>query len=131
MGIPDGILIHNGENSITVNIVVEKVQTKEFTIDYSIIGQQEGINVVPDNNKVTLKVSGFEDVLNNLTETNFNAELDVSKYTEEGEFSKAPTVNLVGVDNVNIDNVSEIKLTVSKDTIQTEMRYKKKYHKNS
>ena len=116
LGIPDGILIHNGENSITVNIVVEKVQTKEFTIDYSIIGQQEGINVVPDNNKVTLKVSGFEDILNNLTETNFNAELDVSKYTEEGEFYKAPTVNLVGVDNVNIDNVSEIKLTVSKDT---------------
>ena len=31
-------------------------------------------------------------------------------------FTKAPTVNLVGVDNVNIDNVSEIKLTVSKDT---------------
>ena len=61
LGIPDGILIHNGENSITVNIVVEKVQTKEFTIDYSIIGQQEGINVVPDNNKVTLKVSGFEE----------------------------------------------------------------------
>ena len=115
LGIPDGILIHNGENSITVSIVVEKVQTKEFTIDYSMIGQQEGINVVPDNNKVTITVSGFEDVLNTLTEANFTAELDVSEYTEEGEFSKAPTVNLVGVDNVNIDNVSEIKLTVSKD----------------
>ncbi|WP_294130265.1 YbbR-like domain-containing protein [uncultured Clostridium sp.] len=115
LGIPDGILIHNGENSITVSIVVEKVQTKEFTIDYSMIGQQEGINIVPDNNKVTITVSGFEDVLNTLTEANFTAELDVSEYTEEGEFSKAPTVNLVGVDNVNIDNVSEIKLTVSKD----------------
>ena len=114
-GIPDGILIHNGENSITVSIVVEKVQTKEFTIDYSMIGQQEGINIVPDNNKVTITVSGFEDVLNTLTEANFTAELDVSEYIEEGEFSKAPTVNLVGVDNVNIDNVSEIKLTVSKD----------------
>ena len=115
LGIPDGILIHNGENSITVSIVVEKVQTKEFTIDYSMIGQQEGINIVPDNNKVTITVSGFEDVLNTLTEANFTAELDVSEYTEEGEFSKVPTVNLVGVDNVNIDNVSEIKLTVSKD----------------
>lgn len=115
LGIPDGILIHNGENSITVSIVVEKVQTKEFTIDYSMIGQQEGINIVPDNNKVTITVSGFEDVLNTLTEANFTAELDVSEYIEEGEFSKAPTVNLVGVDNVNIDNVSEIKLTVSKD----------------
>ena len=115
LGIPDGILIHNGENSITVSIVVEKVQTKEFTIDYSMIGQQEGITVVPDNNKVTITVSGFEDILNSLTEANFTAELDVSEYTEEGEFSKVPTVNLVGVDNVNIDTVSEIKLTVTKD----------------
>ena len=115
LGIPDGILIHNGENSITVSIVVEKVQTKEFIIDYSMIGQQEGITVVPDNNKVTITVSGFEDVLNSLTEANFTAELDVSEYIEEGEFSKVPTVNLVGVDNVNIDTVSEIKLTVSKD----------------
>lgn len=115
LGIPDGILIHNGENSITVSIVVEKVQTREFTIGYSMIGKQDGINIVPDNNKVTITVSGFEDILNSLTEANFTAELDVSEYTEDGEFSKAPTVNLVGVDNVNIDSISEIKLTVTKD----------------
>ena len=40
---------------------------------------------------------------------------ELSEYIEEGEFSKVPTVNLVGVDNVNIDTVSEIKLTVTKD----------------
>lgn len=115
LGIPDGILIHNGENSITVNIVIEKLQTREFTIDYSMIGQQEGITVVPDNTKVTITVSGFEDVLNSLTEANFTAELDVSEYAEDGEFTKKPTVNLVGVDNVIIDTVSDIKLTVTKD----------------
>ena len=115
LGIPDGILINNGKNSITVNIVVEKVQTKEFTIDYSMIGQQEGIIIAPDNNKVTIIVSGFEDILNTLTEANFTAELNVFEYIEEGEFSKEPTVSLVGVDNVNIDTVSEIKLTVTKD----------------
>ncbi len=115
LGIPDGILIHNGESSITVSIVVEKVQTKEFTIDYSIKGEKEGITITPDNNKVTIIVSAFEDVLNSITEENFTAELDVSEYIEEGEFSKAPTVNLVGVDNVNINSISEIKLTVTKD----------------
>ena len=115
LGIPNGILIHNGESSITVSIVVEKVQTKEFTIDYSIKGENEGITITPDNNKVTIIVSAFEDVLNSLTEENFTAELDVSEYVEEGEFSKVPTVNLVGVDNVNINSVSEIKLTVIKD----------------
>lgn len=116
LGIPEGILIHNGENSITVNIVIEKSQTKEFTIEYSMIGTQEGITVVPDTNKVTIKVSGFEDVLANITESNFTAELDVSEYTEAGEFTKIPTVNLVGIDNVTIDSISEVKLTVSKDT---------------
>ena len=115
LGIPDGILIHNGENSITVSIAVEKVQTKEFTIDYSMKGKQEGVTIVPENNKVTITVSAFEDILNSLTEASFTAELDVSEYTEDGEFSKTPTVSLVGVDNVNIDTVSEIKLTVTKD----------------
>ena len=115
LGIPDGILIHNGENSITVNIVLEKVKTREFTIDYSMKGKQEDITIVPDNNKVTITVSGFEDVLNSLTEANFTAELNVSEYTEDGEFSKTPTVSLVGVDNVNIDTIGEIKLTVTKD----------------
>lgn len=116
LGIPEGILIHNGENSITVNISVEKSQTKEFTIDYSIVGAQEGVTVLPDTNKVTIKVSGFEDILANLTEANFTAELDISEYIEAGEFAKTPTVNLVGVDNVKIDSISEVKLTVSKDT---------------
>lgn len=116
LGIPEGILIHNGENSIVVNITVEKPQTKEFTIDYSMIGAQSGITVVPDTNKVTIKVSGFEEALASLTEANFTAELDVSEYAEAGEFTKSPTVNLVGVDNVTIDSVSEVKLTVSKDT---------------
>ena len=88
LGIPDGILIHNGENSITVSIVVEKVQTREFTIGYSMIGKQDGINIVPDNNKVTITVSGFEDILNSLTEANFTAELDVSEYTEDVNFLK-------------------------------------------
>ena len=116
LGIPEGILIHNGENSVVVNITVEKPQTKEFTIDYSMIGAQSGITVVPDTNKVTIKVWGFEDVLASITEANFTAELDVSEYAEAGEFTKSPTVNLVGVDNVTIDSVSEVKLTVSKDT---------------
>ena len=113
--IPDGILIHNGQNNINVNILVEKKKTKEITINYSIIGQQEGISIVPDKNNITIEVIGFEDDINNLTEANFSAQLDVSQYTKEGEYTKAPTVSLVGVNNVTINKVEEIKLIVSKD----------------
>lgn len=117
LGIPDGISIHNGESSIKVNISIDKAQTKEFTISYSIAGTTaEGLTIIPDSDKVTITVSGYADVLNSLTEANFAAELDVSEYTEAGEYTKAPTVNLVGVDNVNIDSVSEVKLTISKDS---------------
>ncbi|MFR2742694.1 MAG: YbbR-like domain-containing protein [Clostridium saudiense] len=117
LGIPDGISIHNGESSIKVNISIDKVQTKEFTISYSIVGTTaEGLTIIPDSDKVTITVSGYADVLNSLTEANFAAELDVSEYTEAGEYTKVPTVNLVGVDNVNIDSVSEVKLTISKDS---------------
>lgn len=114
--IPDGILIHNGQNNINVNILVEKKKTKEITINYSIIGQQEGISIVPDKNNITIEVIGFEDDINNLTEANFSAQLDVSQYTKEGEYTKAPTVSLVGVNNVIINKVEEIKLIVSKDS---------------
>lgn len=114
--IPDGILIHNGQNNINVNILVEKKKTKEITINYSIIGQQEGISIVPDKNNITIEVIGFEDDINNLTEANFSAQLDVSEYTKEGEYTKAPTVSLVGVNNVTINKVEEIKLIVSKDS---------------
>lgn len=114
--IPDGILIHNGQNNINVNILVEKKKTKEITINYSIIGQQEGISIVPDKNNITIEVIGFEDDINNLTEANFSAQLDVSQYTKEGEYTKAPTVSLVGVNNVTINKVEEIKLIVSKDS---------------
>lgn len=117
LGIPDGISIHNGESSIKVNISIDKAQTKEFTISYSIAGTTaEGLTIIPDSDKVTITVSGYADVLNSLTEANFAAELDVSEYTEAGEYTKVPTVNLVGVDNVNIDSVSEVKLTISKDS---------------
>ena len=117
LGIPDGISIHNGESSIKVNISIDKAPTKEFTISYSIVGTTaEGLTIIPDSDKVTITVSGYADVLNSLTEANFAAELDVSEYTEAGEYTKVPTVNLVGVDNVNIDSVSEVKLTISKDS---------------
>lgn len=115
LGIPEGIVINNGEHSIVVSIVIEKIQSKEFTIDYSLIGNVEGISVISDNNKVIIKVSGYENILNTLTEANFKAELDVSEYTEAGEFIKIPTVTLLDIDNVTIDSVGEIKLQVTID----------------
>lgn len=115
LGIPQNILIHNGENSITVSIAVEKVKTKEFDIGFSIKGEAAGLSVIPETETVKITVSAYEDVLEKLTEANFSAELDVSEYTEEGEYTKAPDVVIKDAENVSIDSIGEVKIQVLKD----------------
>lgn len=116
LGIPDKISIYNGKSSINVNISIDKAKTKDFTIAYSIVGAADGLTITPDSNKVTITVSANSDVLDSLTEENFNAQLDVSQYTEAGEYNKAPEVTIVNADNITINNVSEVKLTVTKNS---------------
>ena len=108
--------IYNGKSSINVNISIDKAKTKDFTIAYSIVGAADGLTITPDSNKVTITVSANSDVLDSLTEENFNAQLDVSQYTEAGEYNKAPEVTIVNADNITINNVSEVKLTVTKNS---------------
>ena len=98
------------------NISIDKAKTKDFTIAYSIVGAADGLTITPDSNKVTITVSANSDVLDSLTEENFNAQLDVSQYTEAGEYNKAPEVTIVNADNITINNVSEVKLTVTKNS---------------
>ena len=116
LGIPDKISIYNGKSSINVNISIDKAKTKDFTIAYSIVGAADGLTITPDSNKVTITVSANSDVLDSITEENFNAQLDVSQYTEAGEYNKAPEVTIVNADNITINNVSEVKLTVAKNS---------------
>ena len=116
LGIPDKISIYNGKSSINVNISIDKAKTKDFTIAYSIVGAADGLTITPDSNKVTITVSANSDVLDSLTEENFNAQLDVSQYTEAGEYNKAPEVTIVNAGNITINNVSEVKLTVTKNS---------------
>ena len=99
-----------------VSIELERF-SKDFTIAYSIVGAADGLNITTDSNKVTVTVSSTDsDILNTITEKNFNAQLDVSQYTEAGEYNKAPEVTIVNADNITINNVSEVKLTVTKNS---------------
>ena len=118
LGVPDDILIDSGEYSVAVNIVIEKSQTKEFTIGYSIINQQTGFIVTPTTDKITFKVSGYDEQLNALTEASFTATLDLGNYTEEGTFTVDPVVTLVNpIEGVYISDVSKIEFNITKETI--------------
>ena len=97
-----------------VSIELERF-SKDFTIAYSIVGAADGLNITTDSNKVTVTVSSTDsDILNTITEKNFNAQLDVSEYTEAGVYNKVPGVT-INIDNVTIDNISDVKLTVTKN----------------
>lgn len=89
--------------------------SKDFTVNYSMIGTTDELNIATEPSKVTVKVSSTDsDILNTITEENFNIQLDVSEYTEVGVYNKTPEVT-INIDNVTIDNISEVKLTVTKN----------------
>lgn len=123
LGVPDNILIDSGEYSVSVNIVVEKVQqvqTKEFTIGYSLINAPAGFIITTNVDKVTFKVSGYEEELKAITEANFTATLDLSKYTEEGTFTDEPVVVLSNpIDGINISDISKVELNIVKEVPET------------
>lgn len=120
LGVPENISIDTGEYSVSVNIVVEKVQTKEFTIGYSIVNQPTGFIITPNTDKVTFKVSGYENELNTITEASFTAILDLSKYIEEGKFTDEPVVVLsTPIDGITISDISKIELNVVKEVPET------------
>lgn len=120
LGVPEGILIDSGDYSVSVDIVVEKTQTKEFTIGYSIVNQPAGFIITPSTDKVTFKVSGYEELLSTLTEASFTSTLDLSKYTEEGTFTEEPIITLVSSsDGIYISNISKIEIKIVKETPET------------
>lgn len=114
--IPDKISIYNGKKSINVSISIDKTKTKSFTIGYSIIGTaQNGLVITPNSDKITITVSGYSDDLDKLTEKDFDAQLDISQYTEAGEYNKSPEVTLISSNGITINSISEVKLTITKN----------------
>ena len=116
LNIPEGLYLYDASDNVEVEIIVEKVTTKEITIPYTMIGENKDISIVPNDNNVVVKVSGFPAQLNDITVENLKAKLDVSKYITDGEFTERPTVTLVNIEGITIDSVSEVKLIVKKET---------------
>ena len=114
--IPEGLYLYDTNNMVEVEIIVEKMTTKEITIPYVMTGENKDISITPNDNNVVVKVSGFPAQLNDITAENLKAKLDVSKHTTDGEFTERPTVTLVNIEGITIDSVSEVKLIVKKET---------------
>ncbi|MBM6839526.1 hypothetical protein H9X77_15190, partial [Clostridium saudiense] len=66
--IPDKVQVNLGElTSISINIVVESETSKEVTVEVALNGLGEGLTLDAPNRNIRVKVSGYEDDINNVT----------------------------------------------------------------
>lgn len=118
INIPEGVTINDGRE-VTVNVNVIKQVTKDFTIKYTISGENEGIKVTPSSETINVKIKAFEDEIEKITSDNIKANLDISKLKTEGTFEETPMVTLEGLgDSVTIESVDKVKLEVVKEIAQ-------------
>ena len=119
LAIPEGLYVYGIENKIDIEVLVEKVTSREFTIPYTLIGQSDDVKITQSDKDVIVKVIGFEDQLNSISTDNLVAELDVSKYTSNGEYTEKPSIKFVNIDGIKIESISEVKFKVEKEPSTT------------
>ncbi|ATD53990.1 CdaR family protein [Clostridium chauvoei] len=114
--IPEGLHVIQGEEYVNVKISVSKIVSKDFDVTFALNGVSEGVKVTPTKNKVKVTVSGYEDEIENVTIDKIKAELNVEAFKEDGTFSEAPIVTLVGLDKTfTIGAVEKVSFTVVKE----------------
>ena len=88
--IPNNVQVNLGQlNSITVTINVEKEDSKELSIPVTFEGIGEGFSLDGDSKVVKVKVSGYADEIKDINESSIVAKIDLSKYTEAGEYTES------------------------------------------
>lgn len=119
--IPDGVQIYQGQEVTTVEIIVDKVESREVTVAFSLINVATGITVVPNVHQINVKVSGYAEEINKITSDKIKAELDLTKYNEEGSFSEKPKVTLIDEDSaILVEPLGEITFDIIKETEETQ-----------
>ena len=114
--IPNNVQVNLGQlNSITVTINVEKEDSKELSIPVTFEGIGEGFSLDGDSKVVKVKVSGYADEIKDINESSIVAKIDLSKYTEAGEYTEAPVVSLVTPnDKVKLECSDKVTFTLLK-----------------
>ena len=116
--IPDNIQVNLGElKSITVDIKVEKQISKELSIPVVFQGINSGLNIGEEEKTVKVKVIGYDEDIKNITEQSIKAVVDLSKYSEAGEFTETPVVSLATPNsNIRLETLSKVTFNISANT---------------
>lgn len=114
--IPDKVQVNLGElKSISVNIVVESESSKEVTVEVSLNGLNEGLILDAPNRVVRVKVIGYEEDIKDITTESITANLDLSNYTEAGQFTEEPVIALINPnDKVKLEVLDKVSFKIGK-----------------
>ncbi len=117
--LPEGINVAQGEELLTARVNVVSMVTKDFAIKLNIAGSTDGIKVIPNKENIKVTIKGYQDEIENVTEDNILASLDISTYKSEGTFDAVPNVTLKNLNgSFSIESVENVTLTVSKEIAQ-------------
>ena len=117
--LPEGINVAQGEELLTARVNVVSMVTKDFAIKLNITGATDGIKVIPNKENIKVTIKGYQDEIDNVTEDNILASLDISTYKSEGTFDAVPNVTLKNLNgSFSIESVENVTLTVSKEIAQ-------------
>jgi len=79
--IPDGIKLVKNDNSAKVYIDIQKIITKDITINSINIKSNDNRTATIPNQDIIITVSGPESIVNSATSSDFNAYVDISNLT--------------------------------------------------
>ena len=119
--IPDKVQVNLGDvNSVSVTITVENESSKEVTVDVALNGVVDGLNLDVTNKTVRVKVIGYEEDIKNITAESITANLDLSSYTEAGQFTEYPAITLNSPnDKVRLEVLDKVSFNLEKVVTET------------
>ncbi|MGL4850303.1 MAG: CdaR family protein [Clostridium sp.] len=122
ISLPQGVKIANGNNSVTVSIDVngttkpttptDTVIDKNFEIPVKYEGLNNELSLESSSNTVTITVNGPTSIINELSNSDFTATVDLSGYKEEGSFSITPKITVDK--NIAIQSIPNVSVKIVK-----------------
>lgn len=117
--LPEGVMVAQGDDMLSVKVNLAGMITKDFSIKYSLSGANQGLKITPSKDLIKVTIKGYEDEISSVIADNLQASIDLSSYKEEGTFEVTPEVTFSGVNgDYTVSYVEPISITVVKEIEQ-------------
>ncbi|TGY42048.1 hypothetical protein E5347_09940 [Clostridium sartagoforme] len=117
--LPEGVMVAQGDDMLSVKVNLAGMITKDFSIKYSLSGANKGLKITPSKDLIKVTIKGYEDEISSVVADNLKASIDLSSYKEEGTFEVTPKVTFSGVNgDYTVSYVEPISITVTKEVEQ-------------